>query len=277
MLAKDRRKKNRCLGHLPTYKAIGGGDSVSMETKDSDEASIENLNVCNSKGEVNGTAPWLGYGDLYYPSDKCSGTFHGTPGIELIASGATGGKYYFVQLINSDSRSYTSTTGGVILCGPTSGLDGNYPYRGIESPTTASDGPQIPLIDNYVLASRSFNATMYLLWQPDKLSGATADPIPVPIGYQIWHVGTTADGVQGRKEWKWKNPKISPDDDHGKVGDFKHSTDTDPNTWDGYPQWDGIASTSCGVSQAVDAYAFYKYSLWNKIPNYDYDFNREGK
>ena len=230
-----------------TFKATGGGSSVSMSTYDSDKASIENLYICDDKGKAtNKTEPWLGYGDLRYAPGVCSGNeFIGRPGIRLSASGAPGGKYVFVQLINSDSRNYTNSNGGTISCGPTSGLDGHNPYRGMESLSVASDGPTMSLLQNYVFASRSFNATMYLLWQPDNLPSATAPSIPVPIGYQEWQFGATADGVQGRKEWKWKDPRFSPSNAHGRIGSFTYSTSSDPNTWDGYPQWDDTASTEC--------------------------------
>jgi hypothetical protein len=87
---------------------------------------------------------------------------------------------------------------------------------------------------------------MYLLWQPDKLSSANVPSIPVPIGYQEWQFGATADGVQGKKKWKWQDPAFSPSSAHGAVGDFTYSTSDDPNTWDGYPQWGGMSSTGCG-------------------------------
>lgn len=221
--------------------------AISMSTWDSDEVSIENLNVCDDSRTVNGTAPWLGYGNLYYPPRRCTGTFDGTPGIRLRASGGSDGKYLFAQIINSDSRNYTNSNGGIISCGPTSGLDKHYPFPGVyqNSPSIAYDGPQIPLMNNYISASRSFNATMYLLWQPDQLSGTATKSIPVPIGYQIWQFGATADGVQGRREWRWRDPTFTPSNAHGGIDGFMHSTSGDPNTWDGYPQWDNITSTGC--------------------------------
>ena len=42
-----------------TFKARGGGTSVSLSTSDYRRATIEHLNVCDASGNVTGTAPYL--------------------------------------------------------------------------------------------------------------------------------------------------------------------------------------------------------------------------
>jgi hypothetical protein len=233
-----------------TFKATR--PTISMDTWDSDEASIEHLDVCDPKtgkrleGE-DGTAPYLGYGYYTGPGPSCKGDQRPNPvGIKFTASGSPAdGKYWFVQVILSDSRTYTYPAGGSYTGGPFSGLDGGYPYDALITPAIAQDGPEMPLSLGYATGSRAFHAKMYLLWQPGKLSQATAPSIPVPIGYQEWQFGATADGAQAGKKWKWKDPTISPSTDHGGIGGFINSAENDPGTQDGYPQWNCIAGQVC--------------------------------
>jgi hypothetical protein len=74
-------------------------------------------------------------------------------------------------------------------------LDEHYPFRGVypNAPSVAYDGPGMSLPSKYTLGKRDFDATMYLLWKPDQLSGATADSIPVPIGHQQWQFKAITD------------------------------------------------------------------------------------
>lgn len=205
----------------------------------------------------------------------------GTVGIRLPASGASGGKYKFVQIINADFGSYTSpipigggTTPPPSICGPHSGLDKAYPFPGVypNLPWIAYDGPEMPLPPTYAAGTRNFFATMYLLWQPPQLSGTGTVSIPVPIGYQDWNFIATASQRPPIGKDKWDTPRTPTAS--GDVGEgFVSSTPYD-NAIYGYPQWNHLSSTSCGVSQVIDANALYKYSLWNQAPN---DVSEEGK
>jgi hypothetical protein len=217
-----------------TFEATGGGSSVSMSTDDYGSGTIEHLTVCDADGKAtNETAPWMGYGDEYYPPGKCSGGFLGHPGIIFTASGgSSNGTYVFVQLIDSDLTTFSYPTGASFTTPGTPGLDGSYPYPKMpDSPNKASDGPKTGLPEIYETVGRKFNATMYLLWQPGQLKSASAPSIPVPIGYQEWQFDASTKQM---KPGKWQKPDTTG---HGDVGKFQYSTANDPNTWDGYPQW----------------------------------------
>src|SRR5208337_1127251 len=76
-----------------------------------------------------------------------------------------------------------SWTQDTTSCTTSQGVDLTHPYKGIlpnTNPPKAEDAPYIPL-GGYNSASRSFNATMFLLWTSSKPSS-----IAVPIGYQTW-------------------------------------------------------------------------------------------
>ena len=253
--------------------------TVSLSTWDSEEATIEHLNLCTMD---NITAPYLGYGDLSGPAPGCPGQQSGTVGIRLPASGASGGKYVFVQVINADFSSYTHQApngGGPALppyiCGPHAGLDKGYPFPGVypNTPWIAYDRPQMPLPVTYATGTRNYYASMYLLWQPDQLSSTSTPSIPVPIGYQDWQFIDTAFQKTpiGKDKWRTdRTPTASGDYGEG----FVPATPYD-NAIYGYPQWSYIASTSCGVSQEIDADMLNRYSLWNNISSTGRSMNKE--
>jgi hypothetical protein len=263
-----------------TFNAKAASSDVTMSTEDSKEATIEQLNVCTMNNQK---APYLGYGNLSGPAPGCPGNQNGTVGIKLPTSGASGGKYVFVQVINADFGTYTypaPTGGGPIpppyICGPHAGLDKKYPFPGVyppASPLYAYDGPQMLLPPTYASGTRNFYATMYLLWQPDQLSGTATKSIPVPIGYQDWEFIATAlqKPPIGKDKWNTnRTPTASGDESEG----FVLSTQYD-NALYGYPQWSYISSTSCGVSQTIDTNVLNKYSLWNYIQSTDNGFSKE--
>jgi hypothetical protein len=221
-----------------TFNASGPNSSLS--TEDYGRGTIEQLNTCGTNGAVNGTAPYLGYGDLHYPLGVCTGKQDGTPGIELEATEGSGGTHVFVQLINADSRTYTYPTGGGFTCGPYSGLDTAYPYQGLLSADKAEDGPQMPLPAPYATGARNFNATMYLLWQPPQLRGTGLASIPVPIGYQQWQFAAITTQKLPIGSDKWKEPATTA---HGDIGGFVPSQSTDPSY--GYPSWTHKAKNGC--------------------------------
>ena len=220
-----------------TFNAKGPDSSNALSTWDSDEATIEHLTDCTT----NTKSPYLGYGDLSGPTPDCPGPQSGTPGIELTASGASGGKYLFVQLIDSDSRTYTSSAGSY-TCTRSPNLDKQYPYPPYQDkPNVAPDGPQMPLPSPDLSGKRDFLATMYLLWQPDKLSGATNPSIPVPIGHQQWQFKATTDQKQPIGKEKWEKPALI---DHGDTGEYVPSQANDNELY-GYPVFTAPATEVC--------------------------------
>ena len=75
-------------------------------------------------------------------------------------------------------------TGG-LACTSAPGLDSGYPY-GTTTPET--DSPATLLDSTYRTQTRSFNATMYLMWK-----SSSANSIPVPLGSQTWAFSTAAN------------------------------------------------------------------------------------
>jgi len=242
--------------------------TMTLSTWDSKEASIEHLDDCDSTGKYDGKSPYLGYGDLSGPGPTCTVVWmqldmpvlpqSGPPGIKLTASGASGGKYVFAQIVDSDFGSYTSPTpagGGPApppaICGPHAGLDGAFPYAGVDprSPWIAVDGPEMVLPAIYASGTRNFHASMYLMWQPDQLSETATASIPVPIGYQDWQFIATAfqKPPVGRGKWD-KHPTLTASGDEGQG--FVPSGPSDNSIY-GYPLWSHLSSNDCGVSQEV--------------------------
>jgi hypothetical protein len=239
-----------------TYKATR--PTMTLSTWDSKEATIEHFTECAYHNEKE---PYLGYGDLSGPVLGCPGDQEGTVGIKLTASGASGGKYVFVQIVDSDFGLYTYPApagGGAApppdLCGPHAGLDGGMPFPGVykDDPSVAYDGPELPLDigTEPATATRNFHATMYLLWQPDQLSGTNTESIPVPIGHQDWQFIATAfhKPPPGRDKWSTsRTPTASGDEGEG----FVPATPSDNELY-GYPLWAHLASTVCNVSQWIN-------------------------
>jgi hypothetical protein len=99
----------------------------------------------------------------------------------------TSNNFTWVQLINSDAIQLTPSNGNPVLnCVPQTlpiastypALDTEYPYS---TSSSTNDNPAIGLQTTYKEESRTFSATMYLMWSPG-LSGS----IPVPLGYVAW-------------------------------------------------------------------------------------------
>jgi hypothetical protein len=219
------------------FTAKGPDSSNALATWDSDEATIEHLTNCTT----NGTAPYMGYGDLSGPIPDCPGLQSGTPGIKLTASGASEGRYVFVQLIDSDSRTYTSPTGSY-TCTRIPNLDKQFPYPPYkDAPNIAPDGPEIPLPPEYLSGQRDFLATMYLLWQPDQLRGATQPSIPVPIGHQQWRFKATTDQKPPIGKEKWEKPTLM---EHGVTDGYVPSQATDNQLY-GYPVFNAPSIEVC--------------------------------
>jgi hypothetical protein len=131
-----------------------------------------------------------------------------TPGIAFNATltqpQAAQGTIAYVQYLNNFNLQYT-TSGGCAPFGYGPGIDGAYPYdqspNGAKSYST-NDSPGIVLYNNSTAATASFQATMYLMWQPTLSSS-----IPVPLGDVTWQWSGTATESGG----KWTlQPTVSP-------------------------------------------------------------------
>jgi len=217
--------------------------SLALATDDSQLALVKKLDTCNPVG----TLPFLEYGNLSGPAPGC-GNAEGDPGIHLTASGASSGSYVFAQIVDASIDQYTHAGQGPTSCGAHAGLDGGFPFPGVEvqNPRIAYDGPQMPLLPNDVTGTRIFHASMYLLWQPDQLSGAGTASIPVPIGHQDWQfVATAVRNARG----KWERNAILTAS--GNEGNGFEPATPDDNAVYGYPQWSHLVSNDCGVSQGV--------------------------
>ena len=167
---------------------VTGVTSPLLTARTSVAATIDTLQGCSSS--PGGTE--LVFGNISGIVPGCPGAgLSGTPGISFSASGNQpgGGSFIYVQLINSDSVSRTTST-GTTPCSATPGDDGSYPYQsGNPAP---SDSPYAPLPITNTKVTRNFSATMYLLWQSN-----TANSIPVPLGSVPWVFNATATQSSG--------------------------------------------------------------------------------
>jgi len=238
-----------------TFKASGPNSSISVD--DSNEATIEELDDCDDKGNLlKQKEPYLGYGNMRGPGATCDAIWRklgmkitaqtGKPGIKLTAEGISGKNAVFVQLIDSDSRTYTSSSGSY-ECSTAPNLDTKYPYQPITNmqnvPTNvAGDGPEAPLPSADQSGNRNFRATMYLLWKPDQLNGTSTQSIPVPIGHQQWTFEATANQKPPVGSNKWKTPETPTS--HGATGAYATSRDDD-NNHHGYPIFTAVATEVC--------------------------------
>ncbi len=182
-------------------------------------------------------APFMTYGNLIGPA--CQPIYPPSIfGITFTPSDApSSGTYTYVQLINSDTRTLNA-----INCRFRIGVDKTYPYAGIlpnTNPPQAIDAPGNPLPDNYTI-TRSFNATMFLLWTSN-----LPNSVAVPIGYQNWGFSGTAQ--QNSTEAWTATTNGTP----GPIGGFVLSSVADQTTdgyttlQNGYPLWSGPATETC--------------------------------
>jgi hypothetical protein len=141
-------------GSSPSASAtfnVSGVGSPSMTAQNYGSLSIQTLTGCSGVP----TGPWLEYGNYTGDAPTCpEPTLSGTPGIKFIASGTqpSSGAFKFVQLINSDNNTYT-TTGGTETCYFSAGLDKEYPYA---TGGQTIDGPALQLLSSNSSQSRSF-------------------------------------------------------------------------------------------------------------------------
>lgn len=209
---------------------VAGVTSPSMGAQNYGSLTIDNLTGCSQQP----AGPYLVYGNISGPAPPCPGQYTGTPGITFTPSGTAptgGGSFSFVQLINSDTTTYTNASGGHLACTYASGLDTQYPYPQVSG--SATDAPFAPLPSTYVTASRTFNATMWLMWTPSAVpSGCTgtACTIPAPLGYRIWQFSGSTTQSNGT----WSTPTGSG----GTSGSFTIANGA-------YPTWNDISTRTC--------------------------------
>jgi hypothetical protein len=234
---------------------VDGVDSPSINIWNEFLAHVNDLIGC----DLEGGGPTLVYGNLRGPIPVCAtptNPTRGIPGITFYPIGTQPGtgNFLFAQLINSDVVEY-SRIGATRTCTTITGVDSDYPYDNKINPASTSDSPTAPLPSTYSTVVRNFNATMYLLWQ----STATANTIPVPLGYIPW----TFDGTATQTDGKWtatgsgapvesdgtaSNDGLIRSDgalpDAGTPNDaFVLAAPTQPNL--GIPVWGGRAVTNC--------------------------------
>lgn len=144
-----------------------------------------------------------------------------------------GGSFEIVQLISGDV--ITGGAGGSYGTGIDSG---SYPYS---TTFPAYDSPKLYLPPTATNVTRTFTATMFLMWQ-----SGTANSIAVPIGYQTWGFsgGATCSSSCGTVgNWTALNLETQ-----GPIGGFNPSTPSQtsvPNTnivlQYGFPIWGSIS------------------------------------
>ncbi len=155
-----------------------------------------------------------------------------TPGITFNSptgySGSSGGSFIAGQLISHDTL-----TGGGTTYGP--GVDGGgWPYGTLP----ANDNPAIQLASTLRTLTRSFEATMFLMWQ-----SSTSNSIQVPLGYQTWQFSATAScSASCGTASNWSVTSSSA----GLEGSFTASSSSQSsvaqNTLQyGYPTWTSIS------------------------------------
>jgi hypothetical protein len=193
---------------------------MQVQTPYNGQFSIDQLTGCS----VQPSGPALVFGSVTGPMPGCTGTTTGTPGIQFTPQGSQpgAGAFKFAQLLTTDTSPYYSSTGN-LTCTSSVGLDQQYPYLQQPGVSYVTDAPELPLPPTYTPITRSFNATMYLLWQ----SGQSGS-IPVPLSYQIWQFSGTA--TQSGSNW---NPSGSGGPSGGVVATSN------------YPTWTVVATRSC--------------------------------
>ena len=209
---------------------VAGPSGGTMTSTPYSHLTIASLSSCVRNGQTVPAGPWLVYGSL---TGDCLNQ-SGSPGISFGTptgySNSSGGSFLVVQLVASDALtgSFSATH---------SGLDFSYPYPG--SPPPTNDAPLTQLLPTYTTLSRSFDATMFLMWQ-----SASTPSIPVPLGYQRWSFSGSANcNVSCGSASNWT---ATTNGTPGLVGGFtaSNASQTSVGTLillDGYPTWTGTS------------------------------------
>lgn len=145
------------------------------------------------------TAQYLVFGNLTGNIPQCnsSGNASGTAGIQFSppSTQSPSGTFSFAQLVRSDAITYTVSGSTSTTCPGTPGLDGAYPYQN-KYGQLVNDAPYVKLFSTYTTESRSFVATMYLMWQ-----SSTPSSIPIPLGYVDWNFSGSSSEPLPNSTW----------------------------------------------------------------------------
>jgi hypothetical protein len=222
------------------YSMSGGGSSVSspvatatfnvagptggtMVSTALNQLYIANLSSCSTRSG----GPYLVYA-ANATGTACS--VSGTAGINFNSptgyTNSSGGTFVAGQLISHDTL-----TGGGTTYGP--GADTPWPYGGTGALPT-NDIPNIYLAPTYSTLTRSFEATMFLMWQSN-----TASSIPVPLGYQTWQFSATAScSANCGSASNWRVASSSAGLEGGFTASSPSQTSVGQNTLVlGFPTW----------------------------------------
>jgi hypothetical protein len=228
---------NYCLNNQQCNSAnatfnVTGPTGGSMKTTPYTQVTIANLSSCVMNGTTVPAGPWLAYGNL---TGSCT-AIHGKPvGITFNSptgySNSSNGSFTPVQLLSSDTLSGSVNSTG------TPGLDGSFPYNPV-LPT--NDSPTLNLLSSDRSLTRTFVATMFVMWQSN-----TANSIPVPLGYQIWGFSGTAtcsSNCGSASSWT-----ATTNGTPGNSGTWVVSSPSQTSVGSitlqfGYPTWVGLAS-----------------------------------
>jgi streptogramin lyase len=156
-------------------------------------------------------------------------------GIDFQAAGVanvptSGGIFFWIQLIDVDRDTFSTSRGTTYGLPRSTGLDNTYPYSGDESET--EDAPDVTLITNpgWPIYTRTFSARMYLMWK----SSIDSNTIAVPIGYSQW---STQGSAKQASNFTWT--LSAP----GSTSSLYHaSSGTDP--FHGMPIWSSLATNT---------------------------------
>lgn len=212
----------KCSTPVQTTFSVTGPSGGKM-TFTTSKVTISTLTDCTTGAKVK----WLAFGII--SGTTCAPT--GTPGITFTGSvkqqPAGGGNLSWVQLVTNNQITVNGTG---YNCG--TGLDNFYP---LPPPLPPTDSPSSGLAGTDTEDTRTFSASMYLLW-----TSSVASSIPVPIGYVSW--GYFGDAVQNMTKHTWSlksSNKTTPV--------FYSSLPSQP--FDGYPTWNTVAKNGQACTQ----------------------------
>jgi hypothetical protein len=231
---------NQCSEEAKASFNVTGPGDVQMQVDAYDRLNIDMLidkNACLPI--LDDEDPYMEYGNISGYESPCPGTTTGNPqGIIFTPPTPSGGTYSFAQLIQKDTTIY-SFGKNVLSCPTIPGLDAVYPYpKPPPDYNETWDYPSVKLWQFESRVSRTFNATMYLLWK-----SSIPNSIPVPIGSQKWTIAQGRTRNSGYPtDQKWAQPVWNA---LGKNGDLVNYVKTAPSTSPyGYPTWNGRAAAA---------------------------------
>ena len=178
-----------------------------------------------------------GYDDAVCPD--LGGEIGNPPGIKFtMPEASSSGNYSFVQLVKQSTTTYSEGKNGTLSCPTKPGLDGarGYPYPLLPGTDYTNDSPDVQLETFYSKVSRTFKATMYLMWTSN-ISGS----IPVPISSQSWQFTQASSRNSGYPTFQsWTQPVWNLIGADGDPVDYVQTAPSQPPY--GYPTWTGLAT-----------------------------------